>query len=419
MKRIFLLLFSASEANVQAIKPVQVAAECPDQNIGQVCDGHCYAQFIACKDACSESSCERTCLIEYTGCYADCPCYDNCPDGCTDCPHSICTCKEPQTNNKFYQQCLDERSDELSACLKICAANKSCFEKCFSVFIEESDECPCMDQSLFKDNRYYKIPPPNENNIDYLWKSSSALLNGRIYVFGGNYDGYKIAYIDGCEFVETQIRLINKFYATGGSLVTVKEVHDEVVICEGYTNKCEAFDGNISRSLPNTSIQHKFACLVLLDGQATAVAGEDTSSVETLAVSGWMNEPSHPAGKLSTHTCVSIGNGIITAGGTTSNDNNDGIGFIRDVFLLQNNKWTTAGQLLNTYHYPSMIFTGSYFIIIDGRLSLAVERAEWSGLTVTSSKNISTQETLCYRPIIFESDPNRCASFCSDNFCYV
>lgn len=60
-----------------------------------------------------------------------------------------------------------------------------------------------------------------------------------------------------------------------------------------------------------------------------------------------MYEPSHPTVQLSTHSCVSVGNGLITVGGSTSGDNYNGLGFTKDVYLFRNLEWTIAGQLQN------------------------------------------------------------------------
>ena len=64
-------------------------------------------------------------------------------------------------------------------------------------------------------------------------------------------------------------------------MVTVPEVHDEIVICRGYSNACETFDGENSVQIVSTKSAHQYACMALFGNQATVVAGS-TASVETL-----------------------------------------------------------------------------------------------------------------------------------------
>ena len=37
-----------------------------DEDLAILCDGHCYTAYLACKDNCDSSGCERTCLTSYT-----------------------------------------------------------------------------------------------------------------------------------------------------------------------------------------------------------------------------------------------------------------------------------------------------------------------------------------------------------------
>jgi hypothetical protein len=60
------------------------------------------------------------------------------------------------------------------------------------------------------------------------------------------------------------------------------------------------------------------------------------------------------------------------------------------------------------------------FYISKNYFSLnSVERAEWDGNSVTSTKVINNHVGSCARPIVFEAAPDQCKHFCSDNFCYT
>ncbi|CBY19682.1 unnamed protein product [Oikopleura dioica] len=48
----------------------------------------------------------------------------------------------------------------------------------------------------------------------------------------------------------------------------------------------------------------------------------------------------------------------------------------------------------------------------------SVERAEWDGNNVTSTQVINNHGENCFNPIVFETAPDQCKEFCSENFCY-
>jgi hypothetical protein len=86
--------------------------------------------------------------------------------------------------------------------------------------------------------------------------------------------------LESCEIVDTGKQLLQYFYSTYGSIVTV---HDEIVICKGDSADCESFDGEISVQIANTKTIHKYACMALFKNEATIVAGQETATVETLS----------------------------------------------------------------------------------------------------------------------------------------
>ena len=94
--------------------------------------------------------------------------------------------------------------------------------------------------------------------------------------------------MESCEIVDTRKRLLQVFYSYEGSIVTVPELHDEIVICQGYPysgqdGSCETFDGENSVQISNTKAEHNHACMALVNNQATIIAGTSTATVETLA----------------------------------------------------------------------------------------------------------------------------------------
>ena len=95
---------------------------------------------------------------------------------------------------------------------------------------------------------------------------------------------FQIAKIVSCEIIDTGKRLLQIFRSVFGSIVTVSEVHDEVVICKGENAACETFDGSLSKQIASTKTRHYRACMALFRNQPTIIAGYETATVETLAV---------------------------------------------------------------------------------------------------------------------------------------
>jgi len=273
---------------------------------------------------------------------------------------------------------------------------------------------------LYKENRFYTVPElditEEMGSYKYLSRMGHAELKGIIYLFGGTSDKRKIAYIDNCEIIDTGMRLLGEYGSESGSLVTLPEVESEVILCIGFDTPCESFDGSVSRSIAPTKVSHRDACMALYEDQALIIAGEDTATVELLNVSGWVSEPSHPAGKIHLTSCVSTENGVIVAGGKVTD-------FEKTVYLFRNKKWSSVGQLRKATDRAAMIYFENYFLLLGGHTVkdfAGVERVEWDGNEVNSSKIINEHEGSCANPIVFEmADPNECKNSCSDIFCFI
>jgi len=95
---------------------------------------------------------------------------------------------------------------------------------------------------------------------------------------------YEIGKLEACEFEDTGKRLLSNFYSSDGSLVTLKESSEKIILCNGYDDtKCESFDGDGTVAIAETKVQHKFACMSINEqGRPTIMAGYQSSSVEIL-----------------------------------------------------------------------------------------------------------------------------------------
>jgi len=390
-------------------------------------------------------------LTAYTDCYRQCPCEDDCPDGCLGCAHSVCTCKTGEIENKQQKQCFTEAMDRQNACLENCNFGKNCFDACLVHFLEDSDQCPCMAgceigcpcsgydcqpyltaicQNLFssnfgfsyvisssghfKENRYYTTPASTSDQ--FLYAAGHSILNGQVYIFGGHQDSKKIGKMEDCVFEDTGKRLLSSFYSDYGALATLKESSEKIIFCNGHSDsKCESFDGDETVAIAETNVQHKYACMSINEqGRPTIIGGSDSSFVEILETSGWQNSVSHPAGKIYLHTCASVPNGIVTVGGYIS-----GTGSLKKVYLFRNGQWSIVGQMQNYQREATVIAYEKFFIVFGGVNGYnSVERAEWDGNNVTSTQVINNHDGDCVNPIIFETAPDQCKDFCSENFCY-
>ena len=76
--------------------------------------------------------------------------------------------------------------------------------------------------------------------------------------------------------VDTDRKLNNAFDVEFGSLLTVPETTDKVVLCQGFSQKCESFNGVESVVIADTRNAHNSACMGLNQGQATIIAGHDS-----------------------------------------------------------------------------------------------------------------------------------------------
>ena len=50
---------------------------------------------------------------------------------------------------------------------------------------------------------------------------------------------------------------------------------------------------------------------------------------------------------------------------------------------------------------------------------LVAKRVEFNGQEIVSSEIINEHPGPCLRPIVFQSTPDECKDFCSEDFCYI
>lgn len=75
-------------------------------------------------------------------CMADCPCMQNCPNGCLDCPHELCPCAD--NGGEDYQTCADFFEAQFWLCAKNCDHDEACFSACNREYDRNLLKCPCQ-----------------------------------------------------------------------------------------------------------------------------------------------------------------------------------------------------------------------------------------------------------------------------------
>ena len=118
-----------------------------DQELGKKCEDECEMVYLQCVNYCSNNSCLSECARVYQDCNNSCPCSDQCPNGCEDCPNPICTCGlNPSSQNlDNLKNCTGTNSMELGECILDCnGGSKACDESCVDDFRTQQESCPCQ-----------------------------------------------------------------------------------------------------------------------------------------------------------------------------------------------------------------------------------------------------------------------------------
>ena len=156
--------------------------------------------------------------------------------------------KNPELDNPLFIQCVAEKHDELIDCNVNCVTDTDCIDGCMELFKEEMKDCPCMENcqmgcpcktgfncepyitamcqaynsnevdfsysisasghnkgtslkyelsflsikflNLNQQNRHYTTPA--KTNYQFLTRSGFSILNGEVYIFGGDQDPKKV-----------------------------------------------------------------------------------------------------------------------------------------------------------------------------------------------------------------------------------
>ena len=141
-----------------------------EPDISNICTSECLTTMLSCKDDCDTNA---TCVVEcnYTGSmclngnvhflcflicrtkalkYSDCPCMQNCQQGCEGCPNPICLCKDP-LHEPDYLICKEHYETLFLTCSKDCNNSYDCILECSRKLDADLTKCPCQSGCLGKD----------------------------------------------------------------------------------------------------------------------------------------------------------------------------------------------------------------------------------------------------------------------------
>ena len=94
---------------------------------------------------------------------ADCPCMENCPNGCEDCPHELCPCAD--NGGEDYQTCADFFEAQFWLCAKNCDHDEACFSACNREYDKNLLKCPCQVGCPNGENKFGIALPHNFSDL--------------------------------------------------------------------------------------------------------------------------------------------------------------------------------------------------------------------------------------------------------------
>ncbi|CAG5109592.1 Oidioi.mRNA.OKI2018_I69.chr2.g4112.t1.cds [Oikopleura dioica] len=339
----------------------------PEENEEHIkCLADLEQELMECIGNCGgNSSCLTLCTVEYSQNILDCPCEENCPNGCP-CPH---------------YECEDPEAEELNSVL---------------IMHGESGRDPALAnfQSFTQDLKvsWYHNGP---DRLEFSAKEGcSVLYKGRNYLFGGwyvNFEGGKEHgphVLDGCDIKKAE-GVSFEFDCFEGSVgQTYWKVDDEpqpfIMVYDGYKNAYRYDGSEILEVLPETTRSHLYIgghiplyqnpdhpgdLFSILLGGYDSKFGIYRNSVEWLSpASGWIEDESltfpeeDNTGKgLSAYCAVSGEFGLVIIPGRTSSN--------RKIWRLHKNQWENIGLVPWTSfrgYARAVLFPNNEIMVLGG-----------------------------------------------------
>lgn len=252
-----------------------------DYDRGRLCADACIETDGQCKNDCDFANgyCEFECGEELIECINACPCYQNCPSGCSECESDFCPCTDPESNVD-YVECSTLAYNQFVTCIGACGPESpACYDKCNNEYVRQLNQCPCRDgcplgcpceeyqctstttttmsittttattdamDSILVLNTFTPSNRPlitdqtgsiADWNMFFLYgdqtevyHSCSLVWNNEMFVFGGEHEKRQISKVDSCQL--TRLGSLSFDHQNGGCAATLHAVF----LCFGTTN---------------------------------------------------------------------------------------------------------------------------------------------------------------------------------------
>jgi len=250
-------------------------------------------------------------------------------------------------------------------------------------------------------------PENAENN--YAQYAAHALVNGELHIFGGMSDGFKIARLDGCSWIELSARL-NEERTQFHAALSI-ENGQEVLVCFGPSDdtrkSCEIFDGSVTTPTSAADWTHVAGGLGLYNNQPSTVGcyTEEHKKAETLSATGWTALPDHPL-QISSHSLVGLDNGaMLLLGGE---DWGSGGYAQTGIWQLKEDQWSRIGEFSKPAYFGST-FAVSRSIYFFEAASSAIHRIDIDeNDELEAVEEIGIQPGSYWRPVLLQTTNDYC-----------
>ncbi|CAG5078443.1 Oidioi.mRNA.OKI2018_I69.PAR.g8986.t1.cds [Oikopleura dioica] len=377
---------------------------CPDQELMQECMGICRVEYNYCRLLCETDYCLSICQRQYDECNDACPCGADCPAGCAGCDNPIC----PIVTTEEIATTTVEITTTVAPTLPP-PYLYVIMPKMSESYLYSGNTTSALYEAAFQGD-----------HKKYTRRSVTAMIQNVVYIFGGEFDNRKIAYLSDCSFVEVSARL-NSNYSSGAAAISLDDGTKALICFEEHANydSCELFDGKKAVQTHSTNLPHLHGALGMYYGQPTTMGGwhkEGKGKTETYTPEGWRQIVDHPK-KIAGHSLIGLPNGsMLLVGGKSNKEFQPGLWILKKVNGAD--KWESFGELKMAVSHPStMIIDSSIFVfpgagaVVDDVKQYPLQRIDFideSLETISDVEHIGDHENYNYMPVLF---------FTSDMYC--
>ena len=113
------------------------------------CTDNCHFYRQKCRDQClvNDYFCITKCEETLASCIRDCPCQENCPEGCSKCDTFYCKCQSDEPTDEQLE-CENDIGQEFLDCYAKCKVDDECKRKCALEYDTQLKTCPCREGCL-------------------------------------------------------------------------------------------------------------------------------------------------------------------------------------------------------------------------------------------------------------------------------